>query len=79
MYPSAAPTLATAAARSSTCASSSPGKELTPDNELNIITLNGIGSGTIWDHTQANVGFDDCNEWFGGTMNAKFMVVVRLR
>jgi hypothetical protein len=50
------------------------GKELTPDNELNIITMNGLGDGTIWDHTQANVGFDDCHEWFGGTMNAKFLV-----
>ena len=50
------------------------GKELSPDNELNIITMNGIGDGTIWDHTQANVGFDDCHEWFGGTMNAKFLV-----
>jgi len=50
------------------------GKELTPDNELNIITLNGVGSGTIWDHTQANVGFDDCHEWFGGTVNGKFLV-----
>jgi len=50
------------------------GKELTPDNELNCITLNGVGDGTQWDHTQANVCFDDCHEWFGGTMNAKFLV-----
>ena len=50
------------------------GRELTPDNELNVITLNGVGSGTIWDHSQANIGFDDCHEWFGGTMNAKFVV-----
>jgi hypothetical protein len=50
------------------------GRELTPDNELNVITLNGVGSGTIWDHSQANIGFDDCHEWFGGTMNGKFIV-----
>jgi hypothetical protein len=50
------------------------GKELTPDNELNIITMNGLGRNTIWDHTQANIGFDDCHEWFGGTINAKFLV-----
>jgi hypothetical protein len=50
------------------------GRELTPDNELNVITLNGVGSGTIWDHTQANIGFDDCHEWFGGTVNGKFLV-----
>jgi hypothetical protein len=50
------------------------GRELTPDNELNVITINGVGAGTIWDHTQANVGFDDCHEWFGGTVNGKFLV-----
>ena len=50
------------------------GKELSPDNELNIITMNGLGDGTIWDHTQAHFGFDDCHEWFGGTINGKFLV-----
>ena len=50
------------------------GRELTPDNELNIITLNGVGDGTIYDHVQANVGFDDCQEWFGGTVNGKYLV-----
>jgi len=50
------------------------GQELTPDNELNVITINGVGRGTIWDHTQCNIGFDDCHEWFGGTVNGKFMV-----
>lgn len=50
------------------------GKELSPDNELNIITYNGVGRGTILDHVDANVGFDDCQEWFGGTVDAKFMV-----
>src|SRR6266849_1674647 len=50
------------------------GKELTPDNELNVITINGVGRGTIWDHTQVNIGFDDGHEWFGGTVNGKFLV-----
>jgi hypothetical protein len=50
------------------------GKELTPDNELNIITLNGVGRGTVYDHVQANVGFDDCHEWFGGTVDGKYLV-----
>ncbi len=50
------------------------GKELTPDNELNCITINGVGRGTIMDHTQTNVCFDDCHEWFGGTVNEKFIV-----
>ncbi len=50
------------------------GRELSPDNELNVITYNGVGAGTVVDHVQANMGFDDCQEWFGGTMNEKFGV-----
>ena len=50
------------------------GIELNPDNELNVITYNGVGAATQADHLQANVGGDDCHEWFGGTMSAKFLV-----
>ena len=50
------------------------GIEISPDNELNLLTQNGIGRGTTIDHVQANVGFDDCMEWFGGTVNEKFLV-----
>jgi len=44
------------------------------DNELNTFTMNGIGRGTTIDHVQANRGFDDCIEWFGGTVRAKYLV-----
>jgi len=50
------------------------GIELSTDNELNILTQNGIGRATTIDHVQTNVGFDDCIEWFGGTVNEKFLV-----
>jgi hypothetical protein len=50
------------------------GRELSPDNELNVITLNGVGRGTVYDHVQANNGFDDCHEWFGGNVDGKFLV-----
>ncbi len=50
------------------------GIEFTPNNELNVITLNGVGTGTFLDHIQANSGFDDAIEWFGGTVNSKYMV-----
>lgn len=50
------------------------GRQLTIDNELNILTLNGVGTGTVVDHVQANVGLDDCVEWFGGTVNSKYLV-----
>lgn len=50
------------------------GRQLTVDNELNILTMNGLGAGTTIDHVEANVGLDDCFEWFGGTVNSKFLV-----
>jgi hypothetical protein len=50
------------------------GRALTVDNELNLITLNSVGAGTTIDHIQANVGLDDCHEWFGGTVKEKFLV-----
>jgi len=50
------------------------GLDFTPNNELNLWTMNAIGSGTVFDFIQANVGDDDCLEWFGGTSNHKFMV-----
>ena len=50
------------------------GVELSPDNELNILTQNGLGRGTTINHVQANYGFDDCFEWFGGTVNEKYLI-----
>jgi hypothetical protein len=50
------------------------GRALTVDNELNLFTLNSVGAGTSIDHVQAHNGLDDCHEWFGGTVNEKFLV-----
>jgi hypothetical protein len=50
------------------------GREFTTDNELNSFTLCGVGRKTQIDHIQAHFGFDDCIEWFGGTVNSSFMV-----
>jgi hypothetical protein len=50
------------------------GVEFSTDNELNVFTMNGVGRGTTIDHVQANVGFDDCIEWFGGTVRSKYLV-----
>jgi hypothetical protein len=50
------------------------GIEFSADNELNVFTQNGVGRGTTVENVQANVGFDDCIEWFGGTVRGKFLV-----
>jgi hypothetical protein len=51
-----------------------PGREFSPDNELNALTLNGVGRGTTIHHVQTHRGFDDGIEMFGGTVDMKFAV-----
>lgn len=46
---------------------------LSPNNELNGITLNGVGSGTVVEHIQVHAGLDDGLELFGGTVNLKWV------
>jgi hypothetical protein len=50
------------------------GRELSPDNELNVWTQNALGSCTRFDFLQAHMGKDDGFEWFGGTNNSKYLV-----
>jgi len=45
-----------------------------PDNELNVLTQNGVGRGTTIEYVQANVGNDDGIEYFGGTVNGNHLV-----
>ena len=47
---------------------------LSPNNELNSFTWGGCGKGTVAEHLQAIYGKDDCFEWFGGTMDSKYLV-----
>jgi len=51
------------------------GREFTPDNELNGITLNGVGDGTVFEYIQINQNADDGVEWFGGTCNVRNTVL----
>jgi hypothetical protein len=50
------------------------GIELTPNNETNSLTMGGVGTGTTIEHVQTSFGGDDGFEWFGGTVNAKYLV-----
>ena len=43
-------------------------------NEIQGLTLGGVGSGTIIDHVESYASADDGFEWFGGTVNAKYLV-----
>jgi hypothetical protein len=51
------------------------GREISPDNELNGIAFQGVGSGTTVDYVQVHMGKDDGVEFFGGTVNVKHVVV----
>ncbi|MCX6352186.1 MAG: T9SS type A sorting domain-containing protein [Bacteroidetes bacterium] len=46
----------------------------TPNNEINGITFGGVGNGTTVDHLCVYNSGDDSYEWFGGTVNCKFLV-----
>jgi hypothetical protein len=50
------------------------GSILSPNNETNSFTFGGCGTRTVADHLQAIYGLDDSFEWFGGTMDAKYLV-----
>src|SRR5215212_5847177 len=45
-----------------------------PDKEINSLTMAGVGSGTTIDHVQVAYAKDDAFEWFGGTVNAKYLI-----
>lgn len=50
------------------------GVPLTPNNEVNSLTMGGVGRGTQIDHVQVSYGGDDGFEWFGGTVDGKYLV-----
>ncbi|MEQ9364621.1 MAG: hypothetical protein RIF32_10275 [Leptospirales bacterium] len=50
------------------------GDTLASGDELNCLSMYTVGSGTNLDHIQCHMGRDDAFEWFGGAVNAKFLV-----
>lgn len=51
------------------------GTLVSPDNELNGIALQGVGSGTTLDYIQVHMNADDGVEFFGGNADIKHLVV----
>lgn len=47
------------------------------DQEINGLTLGSVGSGTKVDHVQVSYSNDDSYEWFGGTVNCKWLVAYK--
>lgn len=44
------------------------------DNEINGFTLGGVGTGTVMEYLESFANKDDSFEWFGGTVNARYLV-----
>jgi hypothetical protein len=51
------------------------GSEISPENEVNGLALQGVGSGTTLSHIQVHMNKDDGIEFFGGTVNADHLVI----
>lgn len=51
------------------------GTEFSPDNELNGIAFQGVGRGGSYEYIQVHMNKDDGLEWFGGTADARYVIV----
>ena len=54
-----------------------PGYAYATDKEINGLTLGSVGSGTTLENIQVSYCNDDAFEWFGGTVNAKYLVAYK--
>ena len=53
------------------------GIPLNPNQEINSLTMGSVGSGTKIEYIMASFGLDDSFEWFGGTVNCKYLVAYK--
>ncbi|MGB3542031.1 T9SS type A sorting domain-containing protein, partial [Rubrivirga sp.] len=51
------------------------GADIGADNEINGLTLGGVGSGTTIEYVEVLANQDDGIEWFGGTVDVKYALV----
>lgn len=50
------------------------GFEIATNQEINGLTMGGVGNGTVIDYVEVLHNKDDAFEWFGGTVNAKHLL-----
>ena len=53
------------------------GIPLEPNKEINGITFGSVGSATTVNNLQVSFSGDDSYEWFGGTVNCKYLIAYR--
>jgi len=54
-----------------------PGIAYQPNSEINGLTMGGVGRRTIIEYVQVSYSGDDAFEWFGGTVNCKYLITHR--
>ena len=54
-----------------------PGIAFSLNNEINGLTFGGVGRRTTIEHIQVSYSGDDSYEWFGGTVNCKYLIAFR--
>ncbi len=54
-----------------------PGIAFQPNSEINGLTMGGVGSKTTIEYVQVSYSGDDSFEWFGGTVNCKYLIAYR--
>ncbi|HSV87651.1 MAG TPA: hypothetical protein VLH61_03330, partial [Bacteroidales bacterium] len=53
------------------------GIPINPNEEINSLTLGSVGSGTVIENIMVSFALDDAFEWFGGTVNARWLIAYR--
>ena len=53
------------------------GVPVNPNQEVNSLTLGAVGSETTIEYVMCTYGLDDSFEWFGGTVNAKYLIAYK--
>lgn len=48
-----------------------------PDKEVNSLTMACVGNKTVIDHIQVTYAKDDAYEWFGGSVNCKYLIAYK--
>lgn len=53
------------------------GIPINPNEEVNTLTMGSVGKGTVIEYVMASYGLDDAFEWFGGSVNSKYLIAYR--
>lgn len=53
------------------------GIPINPNEEVNTLTMGSVGRGTTIEYVMASYGLDDAFEWFGGSVDCKYLIAYR--